>query len=223
VDHARWLHLRTRPDARREAAREAWRGVGPHDGLTWERDDLEGDAFIEKAIEHGVHGTVLEIGPGYGRLAEAAVRLGLPFTHWIGVDLSPANVAHLRERFPDSRFRFEEGDAETFDPGVVDAVVSSLTLKHVYPSFEPVLAKVGAHLARDGVVVVDLMEGGELRHFEGGRGNFIRSYTRRQVTAIFERCGLTVEFDYVDHTPTRRRLLAVGRPRPPAYRSARAM
>jgi SAM-dependent methyltransferase len=209
IDRTRWLWLKYDRHAQRQA-RLAWERSHPDMSLTW-GDRVDGNAFIAKAIEHGVAGRILEVGPGYGRLADSALKLGMPFDLWLGVDLSAETVEHLRGHFPDSRFRFERGDAASFDVGgQVDAVLSSLTWKHAFPTFGPLLAGVGRWLAADGVIVVDLIEGPELRHFDKW-GNFIRSYTRREVRQLFGRQGFAVEFDEVVHAPGRRRLLVVAR------------
>jgi glycosyltransferase involved in cell wall biosynthesis/SAM-dependent methyltransferase len=215
ADRIGWWWLRRLPRGELKAReRASWRDESPGSGLTWVAD-ITGDAFIEKARSYGLGGTVLEIGPGYGRLPEAAARLDAPFRRWIGVDLSPHNVAHLEQRFGDERFRFMAADAETLTLDErVDAIVSSLTLKHVFPTFEAVLRNLSAILQPDGVVIIDLIEGSHLRHFEPLRGNFIRSYERPEIAEIFGRCGLRVEaFDNVDHSdaPEHRRLLVVGR------------
>jgi glycosyltransferase involved in cell wall biosynthesis/SAM-dependent methyltransferase len=216
-DRIGWWWLRRLPRGELKAReRASWREGRPTAGLTW-AVEITGDAFIEKARGYALGGTVLEIGPGYGRLPEAAVRLDLPFRRWIGVDLSPQNVAHLEQRFDDDRFHFIVADAETLTLDErVDTIVSSLTLKHVFPTFEQLLQNVSATLRPDGVVIIDLLEGEHVRHFEPLRGNFIRSYERREIAEIFDRCGLTIEaFDHVDHSPAaeHRRLLVVGRPR----------
>jgi glycosyltransferase involved in cell wall biosynthesis/SAM-dependent methyltransferase len=218
VDSARWQWLKRVPaDSLRERDRESWRAQSPDNELTW-GVDLKGDAFVAKAVEYGVGGgTILEVGPGYGRLPAAALEKGVAFERWIGLDISPQNVEHLEQRFDDSRFEWRLTDAETVElPETVDAIMSSLTLKHVFPTFEKLLANLTRALGPGGVVVVDFMEGDHLRHFEGHRGNFLRSYTRDEIAEIFGRCGLSVEaFDYVDHSPDpeHRRLLAVGRSR----------
>jgi SAM-dependent methyltransferase len=210
VDTAGWLWLKTKPEAElREQARDSWKDLPPDPALTWGLE-LTGDAFITKAVEYGLHGTVLEVGPGYGRLLEAAQRLGAPFDKWVGIDLSPQNVEHLQSRWPEHRF--EVADAETItieEP--VDTIVSSLTLKHVFPSFEKLLHNLTRSLAGDGVVVIDLIEGQHLRHFEPERRNFIRSYSTSQVRDIFDRCGLSATFDRVEHAPGWERLLVAGR------------
>ena len=208
VDSVGWLRLKARPEGElREQARASWANSRPDPALTWGLE-LTGDAFIDKAVEHGLHGTVLEVGPGYGRLLEAATRREAPFERWFGIDLSPQNVEHLRARFPDHEFVV--GDAETIaveEP--VDTIVSSLTFKHVFPTFEMLLQNLTRALAENGVVVVDLIEGQHLRHFEA-KANFIRSYSRSQVREIFGRCGLSATFDRVEHAPGWERLLVVG-------------
>jgi SAM-dependent methyltransferase len=198
-------------DARHDRAQAPWRAALPNTDLTWGRA-VPGDAFVAKAQEHGAFGegkTILEVGPGYGRLLDAAVQRRAPFARWVGVDLSEPNVAHLRRRFPEERFI--HADAGTVDlDAPVDALLSSLTLKHVHPSFEPLLRHLAGSLRPDGVVVVDLIEG-HRRYFHGGT-TYIRWYTREEVAEIFGRSGLTVDFDEVEHDPDHRRLLAVGRP-----------
>lgn len=218
VDRTGWIWLQLRPrDELQARDRQSWASQSPTEGLTW-GVQIKGDAFVEKAHQHGLRGTVLEIGPGYGRLPEAALRLSVPFERWIGLDISPQNVEHLERRFgDDGRFRFVLGDAEKVEiADKVDTIVSSLTLKHVFPTFQEVLRNVARTLEPGGTVIVDFIEGEHLRHFEPLRGNFIRSYSRKEIAEIFGRCGLSVEaFDYVDHSPDpeHRRLLAVGRSR----------
>jgi SAM-dependent methyltransferase len=210
VDSAGWLRLKAAPEGElRAQARASWTNMPPDPGLTWGLE-LTGDAFVTKAVEHGLHGTVLEVGPGYGRLLEAATRLDAPFESWIGVDLSPQNVEHLRDRWPEHEFVV--GDAETIAVDErVDTIVSSLTFKHVFPTFEKLLQNLARILAPDGLVVIDLIEGQHLRHFEPERRNFIRSYSRSEIQQIFTRCGLSATFDYVEHAPGWARLLVVGR------------
>jgi SAM-dependent methyltransferase len=211
-----WLEtlLLEPPERRPERARERWREAAPDVHLTWARS-VKGDAFIEKARAHGAFGpgkTIVEVGPGYGRLLEAARRLGVPYERWVGVDLSPHNVAHLTERFPEERF--VEGDASTVELDVeADALVSSLTLKHIYPSFEAALTNLAGRLRPGGVAVFDVIEGSR-RYFEPDGKTYIRWYTRDELRGICERAGLPdVAFDEVQHDdePNHRRLLVIAR------------
>jgi SAM-dependent methyltransferase len=197
-----------------ERSRRRWSTVDPDVGLTFGRS-LTGDAFIAKAAEAGAFGAgrnVLEIGPGYGRLLDAALRQGAEFERWIGVDISPKNVAYLRERFGhDPRLTFINSDAETVTlDAEVDTILSSLTLKHLYPSFEAALSHNASHLRPSGMIVIDLIEGSR-RYFEDDGETYIRWYTRDEVREVFEGGGCEVtRFGLVEHDPDHRRLLVVG-------------
>jgi SAM-dependent methyltransferase len=194
-----------------------WRDAKPDQGLTWGYE-LTGDAFVAKVDSFGGFGperSILEIGPGYGRLARSAVALGLPFRRYVAVDLSETNVAHLREVLTDPRFEIVCGDAQTVELDErFDTAVSSLTLKHIYPSFSRALGNVRAHLNPGGLVAFDLIEG-DGEYFEDDDVTFIRHYSRTEVADMLADTGLTlVAFDQVDHDaehPGHRRLLVVAR------------
>ncbi len=197
-----------------ERSRERWRNVQPDDGLTWGQF-VYGDAFIAKVADGGGFGpqvSILEIGPGYGRLPEAILRRGAEFEHYLGVDISEANVAHLRQKFSDPRMEFIVSDAEKMSlPRSYDLVVSSLVFKHLYPSFEPVLANVARHLAPGALVYFDLIEGAH-REFEPDGVTYIRCYTPDEVRAIIPETGLElVGLDTVSHDAEHQRLLVVAR------------
>ena len=120
---------------------------------------------------------------------------------------------HLRTRFGgDSRFEFVAADAEHAElPFAADALVSSLTLKHVYPSFEGVLANLAAQMADGATIAIDLIEG-DRRYFEDDGKTYIRWYTRGEVTDLFARAGCEVTaFDQVAHDAEHVRLFVVGR------------
>ncbi|MBI4957038.1 MAG: class I SAM-dependent methyltransferase [Myxococcales bacterium] len=78
-------------------------------------------------------GEVLEVGSGGGQLALAMVA-ERPGVHWLGVDLSPEQVARAnrRARGHEERLRFVTGDAAElpFEAGRFDAVVSVASIKH---------------------------------------------------------------------------------------------
>jgi SAM-dependent methyltransferase len=197
-----------------ERSRSRWRQAVPTPNLTWDAE-IGGEAFIDRAQEHGVFGegrTILEIGPGYGRLLAACLDRGLKFRRYIGVDLSANNVRYLRERFDDERVSFLEGDVERVElDQKVDAVISSLTFKHLFPSFEGALHNLSNQLRNGGPVVFDLIEG-ERRYFEDDDLTYIRWYTRGEVEKILAATGFEVAaFDEVRHVPEMSRLLVVGR------------
>jgi SAM-dependent methyltransferase len=197
-----------------ERSRTRWREASPTTNLTWDTE-LTGHAFIEKAAATGAFGPdtdVLEIGPGYGRLFQACLDAGVGFRSYLGVDLSAENVAHLEQRFGSDRVSFVNADIETVElDRDVDLVLSSLTLKHLYPSCERALANVSSHLRPGGRLVFDLIEG-ERRLWEHDNLTYIRSYSREEVREILARIGLTdVSFDEVTHCPGRTRMLVVAR------------
>jgi SAM-dependent methyltransferase len=197
-----------------ERSRERWRAASPTANLTWDAE-IGGDAFIEKAEQHGAVGAgrrVLEVGPGYGRLLGAALERDSGFESWTGIDLSAENVAFLSERFGRDGIRFIEADIEKVRlPDPVDAVISSLTFKHLYPSFEAALVNLAGQLRAGAVVAFDLIEG-QRRYFEDDGVTYIRWYARDEIDAIIEGAGLErVAFDEVRHHPDVTRLLVVAR------------
>lgn len=197
-----------------ERSRTRWRAAEPTANLTWDVS-LTGDAFIDRAEHHGAFGEgrhVVEVGPGYGRLLGTTLGRGLAFAAYTGVDLSEQNVAHLSRTFQDERVSFVREDVEEVrfaEP--VDAVLSSLTFKHLFPSFEPALRNLASQMAAGGVVLFDLIEGSR-RFFEDDGVTYIRWYERDEVEGLLGACGLDlVAFEEVRHHPTLARLLVVGR------------
>jgi SAM-dependent methyltransferase len=198
-----------------ERSRVRWRGSRPAEGLTWGKA-LSGKPFIDKAEKYGVFSpdrAILEIGPGYGRLLRETVGRGLPFREYVGVDISEQNVEHLRSQFTEPNIRFVLGDVESVRLNTrFDAVVSSLTLKHLYPSFEEALRNVVRHLAPGATLVFDLIEGDSAGFFPPHYLIFVRSYSRAELEGILDATGLElVAFDEVEHDPEHTRLLVVAR------------
>jgi SAM-dependent methyltransferase len=199
-------------EARWELSRVRWRNAAPVGHLTWGKE-INGDQFVSKLDQHGAFGSdqaLLEIGPGYGRLLKSILQSEAPFRTYLGVDLSAQNVEFLSDAFSDQRIAFQHGDIETrtFDQ-TFDVVFSSLTFKHLYPSFEKVLQNVSHALNPGALVFFDLIEGsGE--HFEHDGVTFLRHYSKEEVSGILNRCGLRLfAWDEVEHTPEQKRLLVV--------------
>ena len=93
----------------------------------------------------------------------------------------------------------------------VDAVISFLTFKHLYPSFEAALANLAPQLRGSGVVVFDLLPGSRA-YFHRDESTFICQYTEAEVSGILARAGLELEgFDRVEHAPGREPMLVVAR------------
>jgi ubiquinone/menaquinone biosynthesis C-methylase UbiE len=205
--------VRRRLDPRWSRSRERWRAAGPTTNLTWGAE-VSGDAFIERAAGHGAFGPdrhVLEIGPGYGRLLDAANGT-VEFASWTGVDLSAENVAYLQKRYDDPRVSFVQAEVETVRLETApDSVVSSLTFKHLFPSFEAALANLTPQLVPGATLTFDLIEG-EGSYFEDDGVTYIRWYSKTEVEEILRRCGLEpAGFDEVRHLPELTRMLVLAR------------
>src|SRR6185295_16411982 len=195
-----------------ELAKSRWRATAPGPELTWGKE-LSGDAFVDRALAHHAFGpdrTVLEVGPGYGRILRSCLERSVPFHRWVGLDLSAENVQHLRQEFPDPRVEFVEGDAESARVDTpVDTVISSLTFKHIYPSFEVALRNVARQLSERGLVLFDLIEGTR-RYFHWDEITYVREYSREDVEDLLARTPLElVGFDTVAHDRQHVRLLVV--------------
>ena len=67
------------PGPTAERSKRRWREAPPDRGLTW-GDEVSGEPAVEAAERFGVFGadhTVLEVGPGYGRILGAALARGV--------------------------------------------------------------------------------------------------------------------------------------------------
>lgn len=197
-----------------ERSKTRWRETAPTTNLTWDRP-IVGDAFIAKAAQYHAFGdgrAILEIGPGYGRLPTAMLKLQVPFSHYRGLDISEKNVAFLSKQFTDPRIGFIYGDAESAAlPQTFDVVISSLVLKHIFPSFEKAMTNVSSYLNPGAVVVFDVIEGRK-QFFEDDDVTYIRYYTREELAEIVERSGLQLAaFDEVLHDADHPRLLVVAK------------
>jgi SAM-dependent methyltransferase len=195
-------------------SRERWRQAEPTDALTWGRM-LTGDGFIAKVSSYEVFDhekSILEIGVGYGRLLKACIEQKIPFKNYYGVDLSVKNVKHLQDIFPVANINIIQGDAEkvSFDARF-DVVLSSLTFKHLFPSFENTLRNVVNYVNPGGMFFFDLIEG-KNRYFEDDAVTYIRWYTRSEILQILDAVSLElVSFDQVQHDTDHSRLLVVVR------------
>jgi SAM-dependent methyltransferase len=207
----RLLEREGEPAAR---SKRRWRDASPDPALTW-GSELSGEAAAVAAERCGAFGpgrTVLEVGPGYGRILRSALELDLPFERYIGLDISDRNVSHLREALQDPRVEFLQGDAESARlPAAPDALISFLTFKHLYPTFEGALANLVPQLAPGGVVVFDLLEG-DRAYFHRDATTFIRHYDRDEVREILAMVGLVdIGLGPLTHAPGRERLLVNAR------------
>jgi SAM-dependent methyltransferase len=135
------------------------------------------------------------------------------FDSYCAVDISAANVTALRTAFPDNTYVFINADVESVKLGSeFDAVISSLTFKHLYPTFEEALRNIALYVRPGGMFAFDLREGRSQLFEHTDRVTYIRCYQRSEVQQILGRVGLQlVGFDTVVHDPTHRRLLVIAR------------
>ncbi|MGD0477189.1 MAG: class I SAM-dependent methyltransferase [Nitrososphaerales archaeon] len=224
----------------RESKKAVWIEAGPDAGLTWGKI-ISGDAFIQKAQTYGVfheRARILEIGSGYGRLLSSMLSANVPFQRYTGLDISERNIKYLEQKFAsEPRANFVNGDAESITLSEkYTAIISSLTLKHFYPTFERGLANTSKFLTDEGILLFDLWyiwwlnqipplvqsavkrptalwsmarSGGVVD--SSGKGS-LKSYRRKEVVEILRRIGFkNITFDEVIHEKQKRRLLVVAR------------
>jgi ubiquinone/menaquinone biosynthesis C-methylase UbiE len=96
------------------------------------------------------HGVALDAACGTGRFAEFLASRGHQV---IGVDSSPAMLAHARQRVPQAEFHVAELDRLPLPDDSVDVIVCALALEHV-PRLEPVLAEFARVLRPGGDLVI---------------------------------------------------------------------
>jgi len=139
-----------------------WESATPDARLTWGRA-VTGDAFVERLLRWwspSPHAQLLEIGPGYGRLLRSLHARRVPFGQYVGVDRSRANCEALTQVFRDDpRVSFVCADAATVRlERPFDVLISSLTLKHLHPTFAPALANLVPQARAEAEFVFDLLE-----------------------------------------------------------------
>ena len=194
-------------------ARKRWIEAKPTLYLTWNKE-VSGEAFIKKVLKYDTfqpNKNILEIGPGYGRLLKAILNENLPFKNYYGVDLSEENISYLKKSFTTPNVHFICGYAEDIQLGITfDMVISSLTFKHIFPTFEKLLYNVSTHMKKGSLIFFDLIEGNVA--FFDEDGTYIKCYSRSQIKDILQHSMLElVAFDNVIHSPGRSRLLVIAK------------
>lgn len=204
------------PDARHiESSKSRWRDTSPTKALTWGRE-LSGDPFVRKLLEHCPFSNttvVVELGPGYGRLLSALQKSNAPFARYTGVDISQRNVAHLSAKFATDRIGFQHADVETCRLAApFDVFISSLTMKHLFPTFEAALRNLSQQAKPGAMYCFDLIEGDQPSLFERDQVTYVKEYTQQEVGELLERIGIQpLGFDSVEHEPGRSRMLVIAR------------
>ena len=191
--------------------RKRWVQSKPDLHLTWNKQ-IPGDNFVKKVLGYATISdkNILEIGPGWGRLLKAILKENLSFENYYGIDISEKNIAYLKNTFQTPNIHFIHANAEdVILNSTFDIVISSLTFKHMYPSFEKLLINISQYVSKKGIVFFDLIEGNVAFIGEDGV-TFIRYYKKEQIQEVIQRSNLdVVGFDKVIHAPGYSRLLVI--------------
>jgi SAM-dependent methyltransferase len=192
-----------------EKSRTRWINSMPDSRLTW-GIEVSGDNFVRKISSFNVFDAqkiVLEVGPGKGRILKSLMNLGIPYRRYFGIDISAKNIAYLRKNFTDDKHNFIVGDIETIKLENFDILLSSLTFKHLFPSFKQALVNISKYMNPNAVIFFDLPEG-KFSCFHDGA--YIRWYSKPEISDILKECNLKVVlFDHVIHVPWHKRRLLV--------------
>jgi SAM-dependent methyltransferase len=164
-----------------ELSKSRWRGQEPEAGLTWGRI-WDGSAFIwatQERCRFLPSLSILEVGPGYGRLLDQILHDQLPFASYLGLELSPGRVERLSAKYrADRRITFLCGDVETADLGRrFDLCISSATFSHLYPSCAKALQNIERHLHAGSFLMFDVQGGGPDHGFQEDGRTFGRAYS----------------------------------------------
>jgi ubiquinone/menaquinone biosynthesis C-methylase UbiE len=200
-------------------ALKRWQACKPNEGLTW-GVKITGDAFIGLAQKRNIfspYRSVLELGPGYGRLLSSILSMNIPFKSYTGIDISENNIQYLQGNFKQNNIDFVQGNFNAVKlNGKYDIVLSSLTLKHQYPSFLDALRNIDQYVSNDGVYFFDLLENRNM--YDGNEdltkspskiawekdGVYIALYTQKEVLRILDSISLQIiAFDHVTHVKER--------------------
>ncbi|MDE1828874.1 MAG: class I SAM-dependent methyltransferase [Thaumarchaeota archaeon] len=216
----------------RSRSLERWKKCKPDPLLTWGKK-LTGDEFIKtcgKYANFSTEKSILELGPGYGRILSSIISKNIPFKSYTGVDLSENNISELQKNFETNKIHFVHGNFTTVQlKEKFDVVVSSLTLKHQYPTFANAIKNISKNVKNGGLFIFDLLENTDMKSADvklkklldfgptsstwEETGTFVGFYTTEEVLAVLRYLQLEfVAFDYVVHWPeTGKRLVVVAR------------
>jgi SAM-dependent methyltransferase len=163
---------------------------------------MVGHAFVDFLLAYATpdrSATIVEIGPGYGRILSALLERGALFQRYIGLELSAARVAKLSAAFTDPRIEFRQADVfEAIELGVLaDLTFGSAVFEHFYPDFAPVLRTVAGFTKTGGRLVFDLIRtdealGGGFSHFEADH-HYARQYGIAELIELFTDSPFTLD------------------------------
>ena len=202
---------------------ERWKKCLPNNALTW-GVLITGDALIDLGRKYNIFvpaKSILELGPGYGRILIALFKNKIPFKSYLAIDISQNNINSLRETYDNENVSFLQGDFSKVKlDEKYDLVLSSLTLKHQYPTFYEALRNISQNVNDGGIFCFDLLENevaipgrteikeileigpSEINMEVHGdkKQTYIAKYTKDEVSLILKSLNLElIAFDYVTY------------------------
>lgn len=196
-----------------------WKSCKPNVELTWGKQ-LTGDAFLEigqKYLNFSPEKSILELGPGYGRILSSIISKKIPFKNYFGLDISENNISILREKFNQPNISFLQAEFSSIQlKNKFDYILSSLTLKHQYPTFLNTIKNLSKFLNKGGRFFFDLQVnhnilneinidqleefGPQMGSFEED-GVFLGFYSKKEASLLIEKASLKlIATDYVTHS-----------------------
>jgi ectoine hydroxylase-related dioxygenase (phytanoyl-CoA dioxygenase family)/SAM-dependent methyltransferase len=182
-----------------ELSKLRWRADEPDAGLTW-GVPMVGDEFVRFLLMEVTlkeTSTIVEIGPGYGRILGALLKQGIPFKRYIGLEISSTRVARLCEQFRDPRIEFREADIlSSLDlNAVADLTFSSAVFEHFYPDFGAAMDTISQFTRTGGAVVIDFIRDDKNPEHSAAwfdQETYMRTYSSRELEVLFERNGFAL-------------------------------
>jgi phytanoyl-CoA hydroxylase len=176
-----------------------WRADEPDDGLTW-GVPMSGQEFVRVLFEHFnfENQTIVEVGPGYGRILDALLKRAAPFRRYIGLEISAARVARLAAEFRDPRVEFRQADilSGVDLKATADLAFSSAVFEHLYPDFGKAVQTIADFLRPGGIAVIDFIR--DDRDVEKSaawfdKETYMRTYSSKELYELFASHGFTIK------------------------------
>ncbi len=209
-----------------------WENCHPGPLLTghWILNGNEYINTIKKYITFSFETTILELGPGYGRLLKSFLRKQFSFKKYIGIDISKKNIDFLKNNFKQENIEFIHSSFVNLNiDSDVDIIFSSLVLKHQYPTFFESLKHIIKFMKKEGILFFDLplpprfpLESDVNYHTLITKGpvdhvwyqstqTYEGRYSLGEIQILCKELGLTCDFDFVVHQQLGTRLLIICR------------
>ena len=177
-----------------------WLGDEPDVGLTWgsRRDGVDFVNFICTHTHTEATDTIVEIGPGYGRITKALIRQHVPFGRYVGLELSPARVKKLSRVFSvDRRCEFKQADILSLgelDIGDVALTFGAAVFEHLYPDFGKAIQAIWQFTKPGGILVFDVIRHDDAMlstysEFCTGNTTYFRIYSLTEVVQLLSDNG----------------------------------